>query len=161
MNIIKKIKTGGRKKYIGICFNCNADQTSRWYRRNNSAICKKCYDYERRLNPKIRQKRLKQRHDWEIKNPYKSAKNMAKHKKQFFDLTEEEYLKIISLNCHYCNNKLNKSGIRLDRKENNHPYTKNNVVPCCKICNVAKNNMNYNEFKNWIEQVFITINNKL
>jgi hypothetical protein len=90
MNIIKKLKTGGRKKYLGNCLKCKTLNTSRWYRRDNSAICKNCYDLERRTDPKIRQKRILQRSEWEKTNPYRSAKNMAKHKKQIFDLTENE-----------------------------------------------------------------------
>jgi hypothetical protein len=42
--------------------------------------------------------------------------------------------------------KLPNSGTRLDRIDNNKTYLKDNVVPCCKRCNVAKNNMTQTEF---------------
>ena len=44
-------------------------------------------------------------------------------------------------------------GLTLERIDNNKGYTIGNVVPCCKICNHAKNNLTIQEFKDWIERV--------
>lgn len=68
---------------------------------------------------------------------------------------------IIKKNCFYCgstpsNIKKTKntcgfglfySGI--DRVNSNKNYTEDNVVPCCKICNYAKSNLTFDEFKSW------------
>jgi len=32
-------------------------------------------------------------------------------------------------------------------------YTSENVVPCCWICNNAKKNLSYDEFRKWITRV--------
>jgi hypothetical protein len=109
------------------------------------------------MNPEIRQKRILQRSEWEKTNPYRSAKNTARHKKQPFYLTENEYLHLISLRCFYCNGELNKTGIRLDRKNNNEGYTARNSLPCCRICNVAKNNMSFEDFKTWLNRVYLNL----
>lgn len=42
----------------------------------------------------------------------------------------------------------------IDRKDNQLGYEILNVVSCCKICNIAKNDMKICEFLSWIEVVF-------
>ena len=42
----------------------------------------------------------------------------------------------------------------LDRLDSNKFYTKENVTPCCKYCNTAKNTMTKQEFLNWIKKVY-------
>ena len=78
-----------------------------------------------------------------------------------WDLTRDDVDLIIKLECVYCGSKpsnikktknsigngLMYSGI--DRVNNNLNYTKNNCVPCCKICNYAKSNMSVIDFKEW------------
>ena len=62
-------------------------------------------------------------------------------------------------NCHYCGAEPSAAGKRttgnrtsnytyngLDRKDNKKGYEKDNVVPCCGICNHAKHTMNYEDF---------------
>ena len=42
----------------------------------------------------------------------------------------------------------------LDRKNSDKGYTKDNVVTCCKHCNIAKNTMTEDEFYKWIKKVY-------
>ena len=42
----------------------------------------------------------------------------------------------------------------IDRVNSEKGYVKNNVVPCCKVCNIAKHNMSQNDFFNWINKVY-------
>ena len=42
----------------------------------------------------------------------------------------------------------------LDRVDSSKGYTIDNVVPCCAICNTAKNKMTQKEFKEWIKTVY-------
>ena len=37
----------------------------------------------------------------------------------------------------------------IDRIDSNDNYTKENSVPCCRICNYAKSNMDVNDFQEW------------
>lgn len=46
----------------------------------------------------------------------------------------------------------------IDRVNNDIGYIKNNCIPCCKICNRAKNSMSYDDFLNWIK--ILVKNNK-
>lgn len=43
---------------------------------------------------------------------------------------------ITSQECYYCNSKEN---IGCDRIDNDKGHTKDNIIPCCKSCNVIKN----------------------
>lgn len=75
-----------------------------------------------------------------------------------FELTLEQFSKLISSNCHYCGSKptnFQKSGLHcqmkyngVDRKNNHKGYTADNVVPCCKFCNYAKGRATQQEFEN-------------
>jgi len=72
-----------------------------------------------------------------------------------FSLTKEFFTLLTTLPCHYCktppkNLFKNYTYSGVDRKDNSLGYTENNVVPCCTICNRAKNNMSYDEFVSWI-----------
>lgn len=117
----KKIKTGGRVAYMGVCVSCGTTETCRWYRLKEEfkkAICRSCYDVKRRLDPSIRNRRLAQRRDWGIKNPYRNSKNMAKVKKLEFSLSEVTYLELTSKVCYFCGGDLPIFGIKLDRIDN-------------------------------------------
>jgi 5-methylcytosine-specific restriction endonuclease McrA len=91
--------------------------------------------------------------------------NYKRQGKHDWTLTEDEYYKISQMNCHYCGDPPSQikrgkgSGLDfvyngLDRIDSRKPYILNNVVPCCKKCNVAKNNMTINEFKEWVTKIY-------
>jgi hypothetical protein len=42
----------------------------------------------------------------------------------------------------------------LDRIDSNKPHTEDNIVPCCKLCNQAKNDLTTAEFKNLIKNIY-------
>ena len=90
---------------------------------------------------------------------YRTYKNKAKYRNLSFTLTKEEFKNITINNCFYCNvspsnickerlTSYKYSGI--DRIDNTKGYHLNNCKPCCKQCNIAKNNMNIKDFKQWI-----------
>lgn len=83
-----------------------------------------------------------------------------------FNLSIEEYSKIIKENCIYCgmkpNNKFrfkHKSGDDyllyqgVDRIDSNGNYTINNVVPCCDICNKGKHVRKVEEFQEYLNNI--------
>lgn len=80
-----------------------------------------------------------------------------------WDLTHDEVSNIICQPCYYCGvinsnkryTKNCKEGFEyngIDRVDNTKGYNINNVVPCCKICNYAKNDMTQKEFVLWIQK---------
>ena len=85
--------------------------------------------------------------------PYERYKVMASQRKISFKLTKEQVRTLITQNCHYCDtppnnhytqaysqfpeNMITYQGI--DRLDSSKGYVKENVVSCCKECNIAKN----------------------
>lgn len=92
-------------------------------------------------------------------------KKNAKKRGLSFELTEKEFLEITQKECFYCGVKpgnITSRGSRnngsftyngIDRVENNKGYTIDNIVPCCRTCNIAKRNLTLQEFKDWIGRV--------
>lgn len=93
------------------------------------------------------------------------------------DLTLEQFLDLSQQNCHYCNKSpSNKRKINnkksseyynnnanfiyngLDRIDNSLPHHFANCVPCCKYCNYAKRERNYQEFLDWIKNIATNLN---
>lgn len=63
-----------------------------------------------------------------------------------FELTPEQYHELCDLPCVYCGWKVKDTGHGLDRKDSKGPYSVNNVVPSCGVCNWAKHvNFSYEE----------------
>ena len=123
-----------------------------------------------------KQKRLLAQHSkqWRIRHPIKAKRNIHKHlrtargrfsrskylaKKRnvHFSLGFSSFNLLITCACWYCGTMptSNLTGFWLDRV-NNDPkigYRRGNVVPCCKRCNVMKNNMSLREFKEHLLQI--------
>jgi hypothetical protein len=107
------------------------------------------------------------------KGIYELKKANAKRRNIIFDLTFNEFINISSQKCYFCGNHPNyfiKShkekyyGIfkynGLDRINNHKGYTTNNVVPCCKYCNYAKNDLSITKFLNHIKKIYEYITKK-
>lgn len=91
-------------------------------------------------------------------------KRNADEKNRSWHLTKEEVGSIVFLPCNYCGslpaNKLFNSKHKfialvngIDRLDSSQGYEKDNVVPCCWICNKAKGAATYEEFMNWIHRL--------
>lgn len=81
-----------------------------------------------------------------------------------FGLTKEEFRLLTKMNCNYCNQppkQIHKvrtafggytySGV--DRVDSNVGYFTQNCVPCCEVCNRAKNEMPLEDFEQWIARL--------
>jgi hypothetical protein len=116
-----------------------------------------------------------------FKKAYGIYKINADKQGRDFSLTLEEFINLVTKNCHYCdsspkdfNGYLSKNGSQkrrdkkykdstillanikingIDRKDNNLGYVLENCLPCCVVCNRAKKDMTFEEFTNWILQL--------
>ena len=88
---------------------------------------------------------------------------MARVKDREFSLTRDQVRAIVTSPCHYCGAapfmvyKKHSKGTKytgLDRVDNSKGYRTGNVVPCCKICNVAKATLTREEFLNWLRRAY-------
>lgn len=94
-------------------------------------------------------------------------KRNAKNRGKLFSLTGGQFRELSKMNCFYCNqppsnvcsgeSRGNEYGDfiynGLDRLDSGGDYTFDNCVPCCRRCNVAKNDMTFNEFIDWVGRV--------
>src|SRR5262249_48700231 len=96
------------------------------------------------------------RSDAGIRFAYAEKKSLAKRIGVRFELTLNQYKRLISQNCHYCDAApvlRGREGFKfvgqesLDRKNPYGHYTIDNVVPCCLSCNFRKGAKSYKEFK--------------
>lgn len=78
-----------------------------------------------------------------------------------WEISEEDWIKISSQDCFYCGAKPSNiikdygyvyNGI--DRVDSSKHYYLTNVVPCCKICNIAKSDLSQKDFYLWIKRVY-------
>jgi hypothetical protein len=80
-----------------------------------------------------------------------------------FNLSKQDFLDLIFNNCHYCRSPpfsrfYKKKGTYvayngLDRVENTEGYRRDNVVPCCFICNRAKGSFTQEQWNAWLERI--------
>jgi len=92
-------------------------------------------------------------------------KNSSKKRELPFELTKQEFLRLVDKSCFYCGCEPSRVGFNsvktisflyngVDRIDNKKGYTVENCVPCCTHCNKAKLDMTIEEFKNWVRKVY-------
>lgn len=84
-----------------------------------------------------------------LKNVYKSN---AKVRNISWDLTDFEFLELVTKSCAYCGHTQEYNGI--DRIDSNKGYTINNCVPCCSWCNTMKLDHSLEEFLQHITNIY-------
>lgn len=100
---------------------------------------------------------------------FRNYQRAAKKRNYSFELTQDEFIDLISEHCYYCGalpsmiwygtprknvaaKEFRYNGV--DRKDNSIGYTKSNCVSCCKICNNSKSTLTENEWFDWIKKIF-------
>ena len=101
---------------------------------------------------------------------YRNYMKAAKKRNYGFELTTDEFYKLLDNNCHYCGfqphmgwkgtkrKTLDTTTFRIngvDRVNNNLGYNIDNCVSCCKFCNNSKNTMTTEEFISHINRVYL------
>jgi len=94
-------------------------------------------------------------------------KRHAREMGREWKLTEEDVRFLLLADCHYCGGGPSTSMLYgrtdekevfmyngIDRVDNSMGYTTDNVVTCCKACNLAKRGMSVGEFLAWVSRVY-------
>jgi hypothetical protein len=113
---------------LRICNKCKITKIKKDFSGLKEYICKKCrasISIEKRYLPNKR---------------FSFSKSCAKRRNLLWNISFEDYCNFINKECHYCLEKIENSGIGLDRKNNLKGYELNNVVPCCGDCNITRSN---------------------
>jgi hypothetical protein len=88
---------------------------------------------------------------FDVKTRLSKLKNSAKSRGIQVNIDVNKYQYIIDQGCHFCGKDLSdENGYCLDRVDNTKGYSIRNVVPCCKICNRAKCDMDVFHFRDWV-----------
>lgn len=94
-----------------------------------------------------------------------SYKKAARDRGYLWDLTKEEFRFLTQNDCYFCGTPPNQTkqipgtsdfymynGV--DRLDNTLGYTKDNCVPCCGQCNLAKGKLTYSDFIEMIRKIY-------
>lgn len=93
-----------------------------------------------------------------------SYKWAARTRGLLFDISRESFIEITSSNCFYCGSPPSKIKMRdrangsytyngIDRLDSSKGYIKDNIVPCCSMCNVMKLHHDIDDFLNHIKKI--------
>lgn len=139
----------GRDKDRG-CNDCRPIWDKKYADENKRKIRIRHRKYRRKNKDKIN----KQKAIYLINNPdkfyvyyrkvgtrFSHAKSYAKKNNYKWELTLEEYTNLLSKPCYYCGSLLtDEMGVGLDRINNDKKigYILSNVLPCCGLCNVTR-----------------------
>ena len=131
MNNKEKIKEYRRKYYI-----------------EHRKIIQLQNEQTRKRNPEKARERVR-RFAKTLKGRYAIYKNGAKVRGLVFDITLDEFTKLVKQSCYYCGG----NGYGIDRLDSSIGYTKNNIVPCCSMCNMMKQSYTKENFVNQCEKI--------
>lgn len=129
--------------------------------RNNTKSCG-CLKPTKSAENSIKSRYKLAKCDAGYRSIFVSYKSNAKKRKIDFNIDFDSFLNILKSNCFYCGIEptniyhkrfYNVSYNGVDRVDNSIGYELNNVVSCCKMCNIAKNNYTENEFLNWVKRL--------
>lgn len=108
---------------------------------------------------------LRQQYLWFFKFAYGRR---AARKKLEITITPDEFIKLVTSNCHYCGKewqsetrRVNNAQVKMltiDRKDSALGYTLENCVSCCKLCNTIKMDMSYAQFTTQIKLIASRLN---
>ena len=157
LNDIQQVNCNGHKCWEYIievrCESCGKIFNTTWknFRARSRANCKSCKYCKGALIMDNQTKRtgFTQKERLRIS----AIKSGAKKRNIPYNLSDEEVVSIISQPCVYCKQKY-ANGI--DRIDSMKGYEKENVVPCCAICNRMKNNYSLDFFKAHIKKIYKT-----
>ena len=146
-------------KYVGKIYFCKCDCGKEKFvksvdlNRGHVKSCG-CYKYE------YLRKRLAYG-EASINEYFAKYEKLALKKELDFKLTRQEFEDIIKKDCAYCGEPAKDRGVKnrtyfgnlvangVDRIDSNLGYVLGNCNPCCKHCNIAKNDYSLDEFKKW------------
>lgn len=105
-----------------------------YYQKNKDKINLKVKKY--RKNNKETHSEYQREYKKSLKCRFADYRKSARVRKIQFTLLIEDLGNMVGKECYYCGEPFDI--IRIDRLDSNGSYSKENIVPCCKICNSMK-----------------------
>jgi len=162
LTVIRKLDktTVGRTKYLCRCDCGNEKCVLDYNLKNNHTTSCGCVRGKKRGEQLKIERGLASKHLLYTKYKYSALRRNIE-----FDLEFDYFIELTSNVCHYCGALPNRSIAHtrsngdyiyngIDRKDNTKGYIINNVYSCCFICNRAKGDLSYEEYKLWIVRTY-------
>jgi hypothetical protein len=131
------------------CRNCQKEKRRRWYLENREIVKKQSNDYYHNHPEQIAIYRNS------IDSKFSQYRSLAKRRNISFLLTKDQFATFWQKPCYYGGNKPGHEieTIGIDRIDSSKGYSIENCVPCCFRCNIAKNDMNIQDFFQWVRGI--------
>lgn len=171
LNVLEYLGTSstGHPRYRCIC-DCGKETVTRAINlvKGYTKSCG-CIDTERKKRLALRLKISNTKDPSKVaeRNIFDDYKKGAVKRKVEFRLTLDEFYPLLHLPCHYCHSEPKNVHIvvrrganvcivynGIDRIDSSKGYSIDNVVPCCKNCNFAKNDLSLDQFKKLIHNIY-------
>lgn len=145
-----------RKETQNICITCgiHIDTTILGENETNVQKCQVCYAKMKN----IEKKRIREERNYNVERKNNTEKHYTEYKKSalqrniWFELTKDEFKSTVGQPCFYCESYNENEVIGIDRLYSDLGYCMKNCVPCCKVCNVMKNDLSPLEFVNHLQK---------
>lgn len=152
-----KIRYLKKQETLNVCLGCGKEIANLLEGIKGDMVqrCKSCYDKLRN----VELNRGKRNRNYSIENKLNIDKYLvsyiqsARNRNIGFDLTKEQFTKIILLPCYYCASYKEDEVVGIDRINSDKSYILNNCVPCCKICNFMKGTLSKHSFINQAHKI--------
>lgn len=148
-----------------LCRRCKTEKDSSEFppsllRQGRTPYCKPCwseYSSRTKSKPGYREReaeyqRIRYR-KFPAKYKVKQVRSNARQRGLSISLTDERIVELASQDCSYCGATAGALLNGIDRVDNRIGYEEGNVVPCCFVCNRAKQDAGREEFIAWAARV--------
>jgi hypothetical protein len=159
---------GGKNKYhkkrmwLCICDCGNTTEANTGSLTSNSKKSCGCLTSTKSAENSIKSRHKIAKEDAGFRSVYSTYKQNSMHRKLNFNIDFDYAINIMKSNCHYCGATPSNIHMKsyynvkyngIDRVDNSVGYEKNNIVSCCKMCNISKNNNSEEYFLDWAKRL--------
>jgi hypothetical protein len=155
----KENNTYKERKAVGSeCVTCGTDISGATIglRSENIHQCNSCYEKSRQIEQKRDRSERNYKEDYKanILSYYNQYIRNASLRNIHFELSLDYFAEIVSSQCVYCGHYNENEVNGIDRVDSYSGYVLENVVSCCSICNIMKNDLAQPEFLKHIEKIY-------
>jgi len=139
-----------QNKHPLVCVDCGADFLGAYGGSKARKRCDTCTAANLAAREKVRrtEKATEIRAYYRLTGTrYKFLLYRARNAGLAVEFTEEQFAELVEdAGCYYCGGTLAQASFSLDRVDNSAGYTLENVVACCKACNMDKRTMSQEDY---------------
>jgi hypothetical protein len=136
------------------CVTCGKDHRVKGVSEKEILQCAICYEKTIVIErERVRERNFNVERATNIEKHIREYKRNACLRNLNFDLSNEEFKKLVHSTCFYCGQFQQGEVIGIDRLSSENGYIVQNCVSCCKICNMMKQSLNLEQFLEHIKKI--------